>query len=75
MAPLMLLSLTMHCSHSKRPQFCCAQMVLASETSLAGVITNAYGPDKLSIKPSGVLHEYTISWGLMHLDAGVLRSW
>ena len=42
------------------------------ETSLAGVITNAYGPDKLSIDQV-VYYMSTRPAELMHLDAGVLE--
>ena len=49
------------------------QMVsVVSETSLAAVITNAYGPDKLSIDQV-VYYMSTRPAELMRLDAGVLE--
>ena len=43
------------------------------ETSLAAVVTNAYGPDKLSIDQVGPYYMSTRPAELMRLDAGVLE--
>ena len=51
-----------HAYEEKDHEFCCAPNGFSGlETSLAAVITNAYGPDKLSIDQSCVLYEYSTS--------------
>ena len=62
-----------HAFEEKDHEFCCAPNGFSGlETSLAGVITNAYGPDKLSIDQV-VYYMSTRPAELMHLDAGVLE--
>jgi len=62
-----------HAYEEKDHEFCCAPNGFSGlETSLAAVITNAYGPDKLSIDQV-VYYMSTRPAELMHLDAGVLE--
>ncbi len=62
-----------HAYEDKDHEFCCAPNGFSGlETSLAAVITNAYGPDKLSIDEV-VYHMSTRPAELLRLDAGVLE--
>ena len=62
-----------HAYEEKDHEFCCAPNGFSGlETSLAAVITNAYGPDKLSIDQV-VYYMSTRPAELMRLDAGVLE--
>ena len=62
-----------HAFEEKDHEFCCAPNGFSGlETSLAAVITNAYGPDKLSIDQV-VYYMSTRPAELMRLDAGVLE--
>ncbi len=62
-----------HAFEEKDHEFCCAPNGFSGlETSLAAVITNAYGPDKLSIDQV-VYNMSTRPAELMRLDAGVLE--
>ena len=62
-----------HAYEEKDHEFCCAPNGFSGlETSLAAVITNAYGPDKLSIDQV-VYYMSTRPAELMRLDAGILE--
>lgn len=62
-----------HAFEEKDQEFCCAPNGFSGlETSLAAVITNAYGEGKLSIDQV-VYHMSTRPAELMRLDAGVLE--
>ena len=62
-----------HAYEEKDHEFCCAPNGFSGlETSLAAVITNAYGLDKLSIDQV-VYYMSTRPAELMHLDAGVIE--